>query len=363
MSSLIIAIILFISFSIGVNLGMHGVLNGAAIYIDKTHASNPQTGDRNVSPNAILSNVERLDGQGLLLSSQRAPNTKHVTNQITVTTNSEILTTELFSNVIQSESIIQPEHIQHHFAPSKVIPVTNSIFSKIQGIRHDSSTKMTKIPETNGEIFNYVKSGKKFPIVLLTCNRPQLLQETLKNLMAVKNVDKADILISQDGAMKEIKDIVDALGIRLIQNTEGIRLRGGVAEDGSVRIAKHYKYSLSQAFNIFPNAPAIVIVEDDLLFSPDFYDYMHSNAAVLEIDKSTFLLSAWNDNGFKGKVREPYSLLRTEFFPGLGWLLPKALYKQELERKWPQQHWDHWLRSYDTNKGREIVYPQVRTVH
>ena len=47
----------------------------------------------------------------------------------------------------------------------------------------------------------------------------------------------------------------------------------------------------------------MVIVEDDLLFSPDFLEYLEANAPVLERDPTTFVLSAWNDNGYKGRVR------------------------------------------------------------
>jgi alpha-1,3-mannosyl-glycoprotein beta-1,2-N-acetylglucosaminyltransferase len=68
-------------------------------------------------------------------------------------------------------------------------------------------------------------------------------------------------------------------------------------------------------------------VEDDLLFSPDFYEYFNYVAPILDLDKSLFVISAWNDNGFKGKVEDSLALKRTEFFPGLGWLLPKTLYK------------------------------------
>ena len=96
-----------------------------------------------------------------------------------------------------------------------------------------------------------------------------------------------------------------------------------------------------------------------MLFSPDFYEYFSTVSPVLEADETLFVVSAWNDNGFKGKVADPAALLRTEFFPGLGWLLPRALYTQELEGRWPSEHWDHWLRSPQVHKGREVVYPQV----
>ena len=140
---------------------------------------------------------------------------------------------------------------------------------------------------------------------------------------------------------------------------DGLRLRGGAGGDGAQRIAKHYKFSLSAVFDKFPLAPAIIIVEDDLLFSPDFYEYLVATAPVLETDPTTFVVSAWNDNGFKGRVSNTQTLKRTEFFPGLGWLLPRALYKEELEHRWPSEHWDHWLRSEEVHGTRDIVYPEV----
>lgn len=47
----------------------------------------------------------------------------------------------------------------------------------------------------------------------------------------------------------------------------------------------------------------MVIVEDDLLFSPDFLEYMEVNAPILERDPTTLVLSAWSDNGYRGRVR------------------------------------------------------------
>ena len=42
--------------------------------------------------------------------------------------------------------------------------------------------------------------------------------------------------------------------------------------------------------------------------------------------------------------------LRTSYFPGLGWMLQRALW-QELRPQWPAQAWDHWMRLPSTAKG------------
>lgn len=135
----------------------------------------------------------------------------------------------------------------------------------------------------------------------------------------------------------------------------------GANRDGAERIARHYKYSLSSAFDRFRSAEAVIVIEDDLLFSPDFYEYFKFVSPILQEDSSVFAVSAWNDNGFKRRVKDVFGLRRTVFFPGLGWLLTRKLYKEELEQHWPKEHWDHWLRSPEIHRYREVVHPEVLT--
>ena len=83
---------------------------------------------------------------------------------------------------------------------------------------------------------------------------------------------------------------------------------------------------------------------------------------VQRADPTLWCTSAWHDNGFRDTAADPKRLLRTGFFPGLGWLLTRALYKGELEPAWPDEHWDHWMRSevkFRTSRGRECLIPQV----
>ncbi len=218
-------------------------------------------------------------------------------------------------------------------------------------------TEKSKVVNVADEkITAYINGNQNIPIVLLTCNRPQLLKNTLISLLNARGVTKDQIIISQDGNMKEVAELAREYEIHLIQNIDDNKLR---SRDGGSRIAMHYKYSLSAAFDRYPIAPALIVVEDDLLFSPDFYEYFRAVAPVLDEDPSTFVVSAWSDNGFKGRVMDKYALRRTDYFPGLGWMLTRRLYKSELEAQWPREHWDHWLRSAAINKNREIVFPQV----
>lgn len=215
-----------------------------------------------------------------------------------------------------------------------------------------------------GPMSSFVASGGRFPVVLLTCNRPDMLRATLQSLLALPGLSpKYDVIVVQDGTDGAVKDVALSFGVHLKQNAGHAGLRGA-ANDGAARIAAHYKFALSYAFGARRDAPAIIVAEDDFLFSPDFFEYFEQNARALEMDPTLFVMSAWNDNGLRGNVRDRATLLRTGFFPGLGWLLPRRLYEDELERRWPSAHWDHWLRDPQQHKGRECLYPEVpRTYH
>eukprot|EP00752_Nemacystus_decipiens_P007976 g7126.t2 len=216
-----------------------------------------------------------------------------------------------------------------------------------------------------GPIEAFLAKGGKLPVLLLTCNRAELLGHTIESLRKVRGLNMDSIMVLQDGTDQKVAALVRKNGLYLKQNTVTPGLRGGprAGDDGARRIAMHYKFAMEHAFERRPDAPAVVIVEDDLLFSPDFLEYLETNAPVLERDPTTLVLSAWNDNGYKGRVSDKAELKRTLYFPGLGWLLTRRLFN-ELGPNWPMEHWDHWLRDEKQHKGRECVYPEVpRTFH
>lgn len=94
--------------------------------------------------------------------------------------------------------------------------------------------------------------------------------------------------------------------------------------------------------------------------APDFFEYFLGTYPILMRDQSLWCISAWNDNGKEGLVDQerPDLLYRTDFFPGLGWMLTKALWL-ELYTKWPRAYWDDWIRDPLQRKGRACVRPEL----
>ena len=50
---------------------------------------------------------------------------------------------------------------------------------------------------------------------------------------------------------------------------------------------------------------------------------------------------------------------RSDFFPGLGWMLDRRRWTQELGAKWPAGFWDDWLREPPQRRGRAFLRPEV----
>jgi len=65
------------------------------------------------------------------------------------------------------------------------------------------------------------------------------------------------------------------------------------------------------------------------------YSYFSQTRHLLEEDETLYCISAWNDQGYEHTSGDPSLLYRVETMPGLGWILKRSLYKDELESKWP----------------------------
>lgn len=94
--------------------------------------------------------------------------------------------------------------------------------------------------------------------------------------------------------------------------------------------------------------------------SPDFYEYFQATFPLLRNDSTLWCVSAWNDNGKVELIDQsrPELLYRSDFFPGLGWMLSSSLWS-ELAVKWPKAFWDDWIRTPQQRKDRTCIRPEI----
>ncbi|XP_068245502.1 protein O-linked-mannose beta-1,2-N-acetylglucosaminyltransferase 1-like [Palaemon carinicauda] len=198
------------------------------------------------------------------------------------------------------------------------------------------------------------------PLIIIASNRPTYLYRCLVTVLrqAGGALDRIHVMV--DGHHQEVLDLLKLLQVSYTEhNASGI--------SRAAKISDHYRFSLGKAFSLFSKAPKAILLEEDLLTSPDFFSFFNQTAWLLDEDPTLWCISAWNDLSSLHIAHDPRLLRRVETLPGLGWMITRNV-AQELLSKWPSRNkehdWDLWARSQDVMNGRECVVPDVgRTFH
>ena len=223
-------------------------------------------------------------------------------------------------------------------------------------------------------------------LLVIACNRVHYLNETLLALaQTVRGVDSLHVYISVDGHDGAVTALADEAVSTLFAppRSKGAQrwthdppTRDGHATPGRraaphVALAVHYRWALDRVFGGAAQAMAnhshVIIVEDDLLLSPDALQMFAASAPLLDagVDNTLWCVSAWNDNGARDLVSGDHfhGLRRTSFFPGLGWMMTAATWHATVAPAWPRPwagDWDWHLRLAPQLGGsRECVHPVV----
>eukprot|EP00045_Choanoeca_perplexa_P009841 m.96341 g.96341 ORF g.96341 m.96341 type:complete len:615 (+) comp15048_c0_seq2:189-2033(+) len=197
--------------------------------------------------------------------------------------------------------------------------------------------------------------------IIASQNRPRYLFRMLTKLLSIKGASASMIRVYIDGLDKpEALDLTRLLGVK------GIRQEP--KSERNARISQHYLAALTAVFEEFQTAAHVLILEEDLEVAPDFFHYFAQTRPLLEADPTLYCVSAWNDLGYKHTAKDPTMLMRLDTMPGLGWMLKRDLFVDELRAKWPSADkfwdWDMWMRMNEQRKGRECIVPDIsRTFH
>ncbi|KAF4681239.1 hypothetical protein FOZ60_012428 [Perkinsus olseni] len=229
-------------------------------------------------------------------------------------------------------------------------------------------------PGVSGEITTDVTKGsgqhpvlKNSAIVVMAHDREQYLASCLESLLALDGIQLFTMYVSLDevSAFNRMEGVIrekERQHGRKIGVWHRPLIPPSTAYDTlpSSKIAAHYRYALEQVYTVHQH-DYVIMVENDLIFAPDFLTLFINTAKLLEDDDSLYCISGWNDNGFIEYATNETTLYRTHFFPGLGWMAHRSLWDR-IRWKWPNAPttgWDHWMRLSTTHEGRECIYPEV----
>jgi hypothetical protein len=211
-------------------------------------------------------------------------------------------------------------------------------------------------------------------VVIFCYNRPDYLRRTLRTLLArLPAYNRPHVYVSQDGEDAGVTAAVAEAGAEWRAAAPDVpfthwrhsnkagSLRGSNIPGWATSyyaLAQHFGWALSRLFGERQH-PSVIILEDDLEVAVDFFDYMSAMEPLLDADSTLLGVSAYNDLGQPHLVLDARAVYRSDFFPGLGWML-SAHGWEELGPKWPDGFWDDWLREPPQRKGRHFLRPEVR---
>ncbi|XP_050727643.1 protein O-linked-mannose beta-1,2-N-acetylglucosaminyltransferase 1-like isoform X2 [Eriocheir sinensis] len=196
-------------------------------------------------------------------------------------------------------------------------------------------------------------------VVIMASSRPHYLYRLLRQLMTQPGVTLDQIMVSVDGPeyLETIK-LVNLLGLKYqIHQPEG---------DWTPRISRHLRFALFRALNLL-SVDKFIILEEDLMLSPDFIMYMQQTSVLLDEDQSIYAVSAFSHFSYNHVAHDPTRLTRVHSFPAYGWMVKRDFLRETLP-KWPPVYvavdWDYWMGTDVVRLGREVVIPEVpRTAH
>ena len=199
-------------------------------------------------------------------------------------------------------------------------------------------------------------------VLVIACNRPEVRRCVDSLLKHRPSERKFPVVVSQDCGDEQTSRAIAAYGdkVKYIKHPDlsdidvPQNMRSLV---GYFKLSRHFKWALGQAFDVL-GYDAVIIVEDDLEIAPDFFEYFTATRWLLDKDPTIWCVSAWNDNGKEGFVKGNDVLYRSDFFPGLGWMLTRSVWN-ELRPKWPKAFWDDWMRHPDQHQQRSCIRPEI----
>lgn len=208
-----------------------------------------------------------------------------------------------------------------------------------------------------------------FAVLVISCKRPTVRRclKSLNDTRGDRN-ERFHIIVSQgcnDKATEKAVTEFTTTGLNITMHTypDSTLKKWAKIKNGYMRISEHYKAAFTHVFDV-EKYKAVIVVEDDLIVSVDFFNYFSDLYPLLVEDEKLWCISAWNDHGQTHLVdtRRADLLYRTDFFPGLGWMLTDTTWN-ELRAKWPTGYWDDWMREPAQRKDRHCIRPEISRTH
>ncbi|XP_045596390.2 protein O-linked-mannose beta-1,2-N-acetylglucosaminyltransferase 1 [Procambarus clarkii] len=200
----------------------------------------------------------------------------------------------------------------------------------------------------------WVLAGVK--VVLTAGSRHQYLYHTLTTLLATPGAQQQNVLVVLGDAPSSTTRLLRLLSVNFIKLT--------VQGEGNSKLFRYYRSVFQVAARTFPDAPAVIFLDEDVEVSPDFFSFMSQTLGLLHADPTLYCVNSHSITGFSDRTFNPSRVFRGAVQVQWGYAVTPHFIKEALS-KWPEvDHdtniviYDYWIYTH-VRQGRECVYPEV----
>ncbi|XP_064102744.1 protein O-linked-mannose beta-1,2-N-acetylglucosaminyltransferase 1-like [Macrobrachium nipponense] len=191
------------------------------------------------------------------------------------------------------------------------------------------------------------------PVIVTAGVRHQYLYHSLSTILSAAGVHPNNILVALGDAPKPTRELLGLLGMKYtILPTHG---------DGNTKLFRYYKKVFQLIVGRFPKAQNVIIIDEDVEVSPDFFSFMSQTMWLLQQEPSLYCINGLGRP--QGLAYNSSKVLRGEAQVSWGYAISIA-FVQEALNIWLQapddlgSHYDFWLYVH-VAKGRECIFPEV----
>ncbi|CAF2490560.1 unnamed protein product [Rotaria sp. Silwood2] len=188
------------------------------------------------------------------------------------------------------------------------------------------------------------------PILIIAGISHNSLRMCLETLLMQPGINIENVIVAVDEKFSEPLALVDLFGFR------------GEKTSNSSAYMEHYEKALKRIWEIYSNKDKIIVIEEDLILSPDFLYTLALLSETFRKDETIDAIQMWNPNSYDSINGSIELIYRVDQFYGLGYLLRRSFYEKYIKNSFKdccsKRVWEKWTFS-DTSS---FLMPDVSRV-
>lgn len=172
------------------------------------------------------------------------------------------------------------------------------------------------------------------PILVIAGISYNSLRMCLETILMQPGIVVENVIVTIDEKFSEPLALIDLFGFR------------GEKTSSSSTYMEHYEKSLTKIWELFPNKDKIIVIEEDLILSPDFLYTLALLSETFRKDDTIGAIQMWNPNAYEIVNGSLDLFYRVDNLYGLGYLLKRSFYDQNMKTSFKdccaKRVWDRW---------------------